>query len=1204
MKTRKTLALSVVMAALVSMAGFAYQIQPFSLPTGVLYADSFGGNAPKEDWQLSLSSATAIPSLKNGGLCFSGTAGIPSAAMLMQELPQRFDISFTADIARRGGNTRSPTVMLNVGGTLGERYHLWMDEGSIKLTHGTNTTLMTVPANITGGQAYAFRLAVDGNTLTVYFDGHPTPIMTYTGTGPYASLQNARYFGVYCYCYEFYLDNLLITDGQSHTQATALQISGPEGQNVISGLNSEFLMTADVTPSTVTDSALVWSVSDKSMAAITQDGVLTPKKTGMVTVTAKTRDGSQLTQSCTLTILSDGGGTQDNGCLADDYISVFESTSPQDTYVYSPALCILPSGRIIATCDLGGEGVSNYTPVGYSTPQPWGSIGRAAYSDDNGETWQYPFDGPFMFGQPFHSGGEVYIVGRNGEGSDANLVIFKSTDEGETWSAKTVLDTRRWHSSPTEALYKNGYIYMTMEVSSPAALAQGEGGVACLAPILMRAREGTNLLDRNNWTFSGELAFSDLIPEVFADGALDYFGVPYQRHSTDNSYGWLEGNVFQIYDKRHEWYDPAMKTFYIYLRGGTLRPGYAAVMKVVEQNDGSMVPSAVKAPSGTNLIFVPMPGGNNKFGMTYDKETKTYWLVSSYNYDSMAKRNYISGDRATDPANQRNLLALHFSKNAMDWSFAGLVSAGEEEYQARSYAYLTISGDDLLVLSRSGDERACSAHDTNLATLHRIENFRDLNFLQGLTDEPIEETWRAVDGYTAAKGSVSEAGDTITLNGFGFGTYNRSVTVKEGTEISFQIRPRTLTTTRQHFAVAFLETQGSFFGNTTRDKGSGFAVQLRGDASYTAGCGVYYSPVRNGVYEKNATLGTTDGRITALSGSMTNTVYHFTVRRKTKTVGSVTYAWEIEVYASQNPTAISVVRLTDAEVPVNWYKNGMYITAGARTGTMEEYEIQNFRATVPKGEHYIGNDLQKFTVVRGLSGAQGAVDTSYGQAVFTGYGGSFYQDGTGSAAVKFTINDHPSSGYWFSFGLVNQPNTFWRPDGTESQGLVTTITVSGQSVIVSVKNVTTSGTVDLGLLAASGKDNIHMLSFHKQNGKWYVTLNGGSNYLAVDANTVALGSTGYLAAGANGSADMKMTVNGVYLDEKMTANMFPSVADEAIGDINGDGVVSGKDIVAMKRNMLGLTALNFLQNKTADIDGDGMVTVVDAVILKKQMVAL
>jgi hypothetical protein len=46
--------------------------------------------------------------------------------------------------------------------------------------------------------------------------------------------------------------------------------------------------------------------------------------------------------------------------------------------------------------------------------------------------------------------------------------------------------------------------------------------------------------------------------------------------------------------------------------------------------------------------------------------------------------------------------------------------------QTRNYASMAIDGDDLIVLSRSGDERAVSAHNGNLITFHRIRDFRGL----------------------------------------------------------------------------------------------------------------------------------------------------------------------------------------------------------------------------------------------------------------------------------------------------------------------------------------------------------------------------------------------------------------------------------------------------------------------------------------------
>ena len=52
----------------------------------------------------------------------------------------------------------------------------------------------------------------------------------------------------------------------------------------------------------------------------------------------------------------------------------------------------------------------------------------------------------------------------------------------------------------------------------------------------------------------------------------------------------------------------------------------------------------------------------------------------------------------------------------------------DDPLQSRSYPAMAFDGDDLLVLSRSGDAQSKSAHDGNLLLLHRIRNFRDLAY--------------------------------------------------------------------------------------------------------------------------------------------------------------------------------------------------------------------------------------------------------------------------------------------------------------------------------------------------------------------------------------------------------------------------------------------------------------------------------------------
>ena len=100
-------------------------------------------------------------------------------------------------------------------------------------------------------------------------------------------------------------------------------------------------------------------------------------------------------------------------------------------------------------------------------------------------------------------------------------------------------------------------------------------------------------------------------------------------------------------------------------------------------------------------------------------------MLSSQSTDSMTRPELLPDDRFNLPNNERHRLALHFSTNCVDWCFAGLVAVGDSAGQARHYASMVIDGDDLHVLSRSGDSRAHGAHDGNLITFHTVRRFRE-----------------------------------------------------------------------------------------------------------------------------------------------------------------------------------------------------------------------------------------------------------------------------------------------------------------------------------------------------------------------------------------------------------------------------------------------------------------------------------------------
>ncbi len=51
---------------------------------------------------------------------------------------------------------------------------------------------------------------------------------------------------------------------------------------------------------------------------------------------------------------------------------------------------------------------------------------------------------------------------------------------------------------------------------------------------------------------------------------------------------------------------------------------------------------------------------------------------------------------------------------------------GGSSKEARHYGSMAIDGDDLLVVSRSGDENCRDAHNGNIITFHRVKNFREL----------------------------------------------------------------------------------------------------------------------------------------------------------------------------------------------------------------------------------------------------------------------------------------------------------------------------------------------------------------------------------------------------------------------------------------------------------------------------------------------
>ena len=374
--------------------------------------------------------------------------------------------------------------------------------------------------------------------------------------------------------------------------------------------------------------------------------------------------------------------------IADEKI-LFTSPDPANIYCFTPALLAGFPGRngrprLIAACDFGGPGIR--TLEGPTSPEGDGAGNqiRVRYSDDGGDTWlDSPARLPFRHEILFRAGSSLYMIG-----NDCRLVVSRSDDNGETWSDPTVLDAGRWHQSCGAVVHRNGRIYLVYEQYQPNHPWPG------VMPVLMAAKEDDDLRRREAWRFSAPY---DPDPDlaVLKNAGILPTKVP----------GILETSVLDLADPDSPFGNRDGHTFALCMRLQSGLGNLGVMMLGREAPDGTL--AIVRA----DRYLVPIPGGCLKFHIRFDEKSKLFWMAASI---------------IVEPRSSRRYLGLYWSKNLEDWVCAGLVAGGCADHAARHYATLEFDGNDLLVLSRSGDARAASAHDNDLQTLHRVRDFRRL----------------------------------------------------------------------------------------------------------------------------------------------------------------------------------------------------------------------------------------------------------------------------------------------------------------------------------------------------------------------------------------------------------------------------------------------------------------------------------------------
>jgi hypothetical protein len=216
---------------------------------------------------------------------------------------------------------------------------------------------------------------------------------------------------------------------------------------------------------------------------------------------------------------------------------------------------------------------------------------------------------------------------------------------------------------------------------------------------------------------AGDLSDDPMNPQAWRiSKPVPYFGVPKQL--TNPKFGsprglYLEPNVVEV-------------------------QGRVRVMLTVKPNNQSTanlsaIFDGVDDGRSLELRFVqfyPMPGGQLKYCIIRDEKSQLFWATANFVVDSQGQFDFYKalGDRyngGSAGGNDRRLLMLMYSLDALNWFPAGCVAQAPDLTRSFMYACPVVDGDDLAIVARSNINGPTN-HDADYATFHRVRNFRSL----------------------------------------------------------------------------------------------------------------------------------------------------------------------------------------------------------------------------------------------------------------------------------------------------------------------------------------------------------------------------------------------------------------------------------------------------------------------------------------------
>ena len=357
-----------------------------------------------------------------------------------------------------------------------------------------------------------------------------------------------------------------------------------------------------------------------------------------------------------------------------------------EVYTVGGTMAVMPDGGWLASACW----VSSTQGGDYGSRAMNDSV-RLSRSYDGGDTWQALPPLPYLVGYPVVIGGALYLV-LCGKGR-RDILITRSDDSGETWRTPTLLFSGDYWNCPNGIVFHGGQLYMAFGTAGSSSGNPWNGIVAVACDV---ARDP---LDAASWRMTPPLVYPS------GDNPLN----PGLNSATFAKDHWLEPNVVYVGGK--------LMVFARARIDGYSVTNIAGICDLTDHNG---------ALSLAFNAFYPIPGAQQRFNIVYDEVSGYYWNAVNLATDP---RNAL-GDvyrriGMTHPGDERRILVLMYSLDALSWFSAGCVAMWETPAKAFHYAAPLIRGDDLLLFVRTSDD-APNYHDSEMMTLHTVRNFRQL----------------------------------------------------------------------------------------------------------------------------------------------------------------------------------------------------------------------------------------------------------------------------------------------------------------------------------------------------------------------------------------------------------------------------------------------------------------------------------------------